>query len=257
MTTESPWIIHRYTSLTSTMDRAELFAWFGVPERTVIQSAEQTAGRGRAGRFWHSPAGTAVYATIILRPHVAPNRLSTLPLLAGVAVAEAIEAATNAPVQLKWPNDVWMGTEADNQKVAGILVTSRLEGQRVNHVLVGIGINVSTPSAALPPGATSIVQSTGIQLAADALLVAVLARFDAAYAEFLATGGQPSLDTWRARAALIGECVAIEESGRRLTGTHRGVDDTGALLLEGAAGDLRRIVAGDLVRGPISTGETV
>lgn len=252
MTPKSTWTIHRYASLTSTMERAELFARLGAPERTIVQSVEQTAGRGRAGRSWHSPAGGAIYATIILRPQVEPNRLSTLPLLAGIAVAEAIESASDAPVLLKWPNDVWMGTHAVNHKVAGILAMSRLEGPSVEYVLIGIGINVSTPGGALPPGATSILESTGQQLIPDALLVAMLARFDAAYAAFLATSGLPSLDAWRARAALIGECVAIEESGHSLIGTHRGVDDTGALLLEVAAGDTRRIVAGDLVRGPIS-----
>lgn len=120
MTHDPCWLIHRYDSVATTMDIASWLAWFGARERTVVVSAEQTAGRGRGGRSWHAAAGSAVFATLVLRPPVAARRLSTLPLIAGVAVAEAIESISGRSVRLKWPNDVWLGVEGGAAKVAGI-----------------------------------------------------------------------------------------------------------------------------------------
>ncbi|MCA9877789.1 MAG: biotin--[acetyl-CoA-carboxylase] ligase, partial [Thermomicrobiales bacterium] len=111
------WVIQHYPTLTSTMDRAAAFARGGGPEGVVVVSDEQTAGRGRASRAWYSPSGAALYATLLLRPPVPPPALATLPLLAGVAVAEVLESLTGAPAQLKWPNDVWLGGDPAHQKV--------------------------------------------------------------------------------------------------------------------------------------------
>ncbi len=111
VTDDPGWLIHRYDSVASTMDVASQLARFGARERTAVVSTEQTAGRGRGGRSWQAAAGSAVFATLILRPPVAAHRLSTLPLIAGVAVAEAIERIAGCAVWLKWPNDVWLGVE--------------------------------------------------------------------------------------------------------------------------------------------------
>jgi BirA family biotin operon repressor/biotin-[acetyl-CoA-carboxylase] ligase len=250
VTSRDPWLIHRYDSVASTMEPASYLACFGAPERTVVVSAEQTAGRGRAGRSWSAPAGTALFCTIILRPRVEPPRLASLPLIAGVAVAEAIETLTTARVRLKWPNDVWMAVGGEDRKVAGILVASSLRGAMVEHVLVGIGVNVSTPSDALPAGATSLAAATGRVVTSDEVLAALLDRFDHAYDGYVAADGRPSLDAWRDRAALIGEPVIVADAGQHLSGIALGIDDDGALLLEQPGGHVRRVVAGDLVRGP-------
>src|SRR5687767_7047788 len=106
------------------MDVASHLARFGARERTAVVSTEQTTGRGRAGRSWQAAAGSAVFATLILRPPVPADHLSTLPLVVGVAVAETIERISGSAVWLKWPNDVWLGEGIAAAKVAGILVTS-------------------------------------------------------------------------------------------------------------------------------------
>ena len=98
MTNDPGWLIHRYDSVTSTMDVASQLARFGARERTAVVSTEQTAGRGRGGRSWQAAAGSAVFATLILRPPVAAHRLSTLPLIAGVAVAETVERIAECAV---------------------------------------------------------------------------------------------------------------------------------------------------------------
>ena len=254
MTEKPGWLIHRYDTVTSTMDVARLLARFGARDQTVVLSVEQTSGRGRGGRSWQAPAGTAVFCTIILRPAITPERLSTLPLLSGVAIAEAIENVSGCEARLKWPNDVWLGADHDNAKVAGVLVTSSLRGTAVDHVLVGIGINVLSESGELPPGATSLHTATGTVATPDEVFNAVLARFDRVYADFVTARGRPSLAGWRARAALLGELVTVEEGSRCFTGKFTGIDDDGGLLIEEAGHRIQKVVAGDLVRGPRPVG---
>jgi BirA family biotin operon repressor/biotin-[acetyl-CoA-carboxylase] ligase len=250
MTGDRRWVIYRYDRVASTMDVAAALARFGAPDRSAAISTEQTAGRGRAGRTWQAPSGSSLFCTLILRPRVAADRLSTLPLVTAVAVAEAIETRTGAPVQVKWPNDLWIGTDPDRLKTGGILATSTLRGSEVAYVLVGIGINVTSDSAALPPRATSLLVATGVRVAPADLFDTILAQFDPAYADFLASGGRPSLAAWRSRAALLGEPVTIEDAGRVLSGIYAGIDDDGALLLQDSLSGMRRVVAGNLARGP-------
>jgi BirA family biotin operon repressor/biotin-[acetyl-CoA-carboxylase] ligase len=244
------WLIHRYDSVASTMDVAGQFAQIGARERTVVVSTEQTAGRGRGGRSWQAATGSAVFATLILRPRVAANRLSTLPLIAGVAVAEAIEHVAGCAVCLKWPNDVWLKRDGGAAKVAGILMTSKLRGDSVDHTLVGIGVNVLGESQDLPLGATTIQAATRVAVAPDDVLHVVLQRFADAYAAFVAANGRPSLDGWLARAALLGEIVTLEDADRSCTGTFVGVAADGGLLIAEPGHPIRKVVAGDLVRGP-------
>jgi BirA family transcriptional regulator, biotin operon repressor / biotin---[acetyl-CoA-carboxylase] ligase len=253
VTTSPRWVIQHYPTLTSTMDRAALFARAGAPEGIVVVSDEQTAGRGRAGRAWHSPSGAALYATLLLRPNVPPPALATLPLLAGVAVAEALEFLTGAVVQLKWPNDVWLGSNPEQRKVAGILLTSAISGQQVNHVLCGIGVNLATPLDQLPPGATSVLAATGTSVRPSEMLDALLPAFAARYNAYQIAAGQPALDAWRTRAAMLGEVVTVQDAGQARTGRFAGIDTNGALLLE-QGGAIHRVVAGDLTRGPQMAG---
>lgn len=253
MTTAPRWVIQHYPALTSTMDRAGVFARTGAPEGIVVVSDEQTAGRGRAGRTWHSPPGAALYTTLLLRPAVPPPALATLPLVAGVAVAEALESLTGAAVLLKWPNDVWLGRDPERRKVAGILLTSAISGRQATHVLCGIGVNLATPLTALPPGGTSVLAATGRAITASEMLDALLAAFAGQYGAYVEAGGRPALAAWRARAAMLGEVVTVQDAGQARSGRFLDVDADGALLLE-QGGEVVRVVAGDLTRGPSMAG---
>ncbi len=250
MTADRGWLIHRFASVASTMETASQLAKFGARERTVVVSTEQTAGRGRGGRPWRAAAGSAVFATVILRPPIPAHHLSTLPLIAGVAIAEAIEHIARCTVSLKWPNDVWLDTDAGFAKVAGVLVSTSLRGGAVDHALVGIGINVLGEGHDLPLGATTIQAATGVITTPDEVLHGTLVRFAGAYAAFVAADGRPSLDGWLARAALLREVVTIEDAGRSRTGEFIGVAEDGGLLLQEPGHPIRKVVAGDLVRGP-------
>jgi BirA family biotin operon repressor/biotin-[acetyl-CoA-carboxylase] ligase len=244
------WLIHRYDRVASTMEQAAALAREGVPERTAVVAREQSAGRGRSGRHWVAPAGTALLCTLVVRPRVAADRLPVFPLIVGVAVADAIEQVSGGTVALKWPNDLWMGNDVARRKVGGILVTSRLRGEEIDYILAGIGVNLSPTATGIPPGATTVHAASGVDVTPDELLSRLLTTFDDAYARYLDAEGRPSLDLWRARAAMVDEEVVIDDNGRQLQGTFTGVDEDGALLLIESTGTLRRVVAGDLTRGP-------
>jgi BirA family transcriptional regulator, biotin operon repressor / biotin---[acetyl-CoA-carboxylase] ligase len=117
-------------------------------------------------------------------------------------------------------------------------------------VLVGIGINVLGGAHELPLGATTIQTATGAPVTPNEVLGVLLERVADAYAAFVAANGRPSLSGWLARAALLGEMVTVEEAGGSITGTFVGVDESGALLIDELGHQVRRVVAGDLVRGP-------
>lgn len=241
--------IIRLDRVSSTMDIVDEYARAGAAEGLVVVAEEQSAGRGRTGRAWLAPPGSAILCSLLLRPTVPPDRLGALPLLLGVAVAEAIEAVADVTCQLKWPNDVLI----ERLKVAGILVQSRLKPRGIDFAIAGIGINVSTAAAALPPGATSIAIQTENAVSRETLLTELLGRIDQQYAQFIATDGRPSLDPWRRRAAMIGERVTVLQEQGELEGVFNGVDEVGRLLLDLGAGEKRALIHGELLRGPRST----
>jgi BirA family biotin operon repressor/biotin-[acetyl-CoA-carboxylase] ligase len=227
------------------MDEVTELALAGAPEGTAVVADVQTAGRGRSGRAWDAAPGSAILLSVLLRPRLPAQRFGTLPLLFGVAVAEAIERIADLRPRLKWPNDVWL----DGRKVAGVLLTSRTAGAEA-FAVVGIGLNVTATAGELPEGATSLAIATGHSIERETLLDALLDRLDAAYRALDVADGRPNLAPWRERAALIGEVVTVELAGERLTGVFEAIDDDGALLLGHQDGTVQRILAGDLTHGP-------
>jgi BirA family biotin operon repressor/biotin-[acetyl-CoA-carboxylase] ligase len=195
----------------STNERARSLAGAGAPHGTLVTADEQSAGRGRQGRAWAAPPGSAVLMSVVLR-----EVSETLPLAAAVAVCEALPAEA----QIKWPNDVWI----DERKVAGILVEARpQEGWAV----LGIGLNVTTPE--FPPELASIatsLQLAGHETTTEAVLAAVVAALD----EWLESPPEQVLAAWRERDALRGRRVRWDGGARE--GVAAGVDESGALIVE-------------------------
>ena len=233
----------------STMDEVARLAALGASEGTAVVAEAQTTGRGRAGRVWESPPGSAILLSVLLRPTVPPSRLGALPLTIGVAVAEALEATVIVRPRLKWPNDVWLG----ERKVAGILTMTRT-GADEAFAVVGIGVNVNSAVDSLPPGATSLLVETGGPVDREAVLSSLFDRLNDAYRAFVAAGGRPVLHAWRSRAAFLGETVTVEVGGARRTGVFQDVADDGALLLSTRDGWEERVVMGELSRGPTPAG---
>ena len=201
-------------------------------EGAVAATEHQTAGRGRLGRTWDEPAGSSVLLSVLLRP--LPGRaIAELSLVAGLAVARAIEGETGATALLKWPNDVLLGSF----KVAGVLAEAR------DGVIVGIGVNVAQAAGELPvretlPAAGSLRTATGVEHDRAALLASILWELERAYDAWLAGGLAPLLDDLTERDAVRGRRVRID--GIESVGA--GIDTGGRLVLT----DGRRVTSGEL-----------
>ena len=165
------------TSTGSTNDDAKSAAQLNAPHGSVFFADEQTAGRGRGDHAWQSNAGQGLYVSALLRAQIPPARLTLLPLVAGIAAAQAIRQAAGLAVDLRWPNDLLLGP----QKAGGILVESHTESGAVAWVVVGIGINVhqrSFPSGLATP-ATSLDLVSGRTVSRQQLLIALLKSLEA------------------------------------------------------------------------------
>jgi BirA family biotin operon repressor/biotin-[acetyl-CoA-carboxylase] ligase len=225
-------------STTSVLDVAHELAAGGAPSGTLVLADEQTAGRGRQGRVWHSPAGTGLWVAVLLRPEERPFS-GALAIRAGLAVVEAIgEVAPAAAPRLEWPNDVIV----DGRKVAGVLCEARWSGQHQGWVAIGVGVNVQGPVAAE-------VREVGVALAESVPGVA-RPRLLAALAPRLASlGSRPAaLDSaereafrscqfTRGGGGPVPAAVAREWAGAEVP---VGVDGDGALLVARADGSLDR-----------------
>jgi BirA family biotin operon repressor/biotin-[acetyl-CoA-carboxylase] ligase len=220
-----------YSEVGSTNDIAGTFAEKGADEGLVVLADRQTAGRGRLGRSWASPSGAGIYVSVVLRPTPAVARLVTIA--AGVAVTEGIASATGLSTHVKWPNDV----HVSGRKLAGILA----EGA-VNHVVVGIGINVQP--AAYPPDVASRATSIEAELSRPVdrapVLAECLAALASRYRELHENRPAGIVEAWRMRAApMLGRRVEWESAGERHTGLAENIDDDGALIVKVGDGTLR------------------
>jgi BirA family biotin operon repressor/biotin-[acetyl-CoA-carboxylase] ligase len=242
--------IIRFDHIDSTMDEIERLARVGTPEGVVVVAGYQEQGRGRSGRRWTALPDMALLCSILLRPHLSPEQLGPLPLVVGVAVAEAIEAVSGLTCALKWPNDILI----DGGKAAGILIQTRLTGGHVGHVNLGIGINLAGGTK-LPEGATSLA-THGANIGRDELLNALLDRLNERYRAFVsmwsssAVSSENWLDDWRRRAALLGETVGVVLDGTVVQGRFADVDPLGRMQLKTDAGEIVSLSYGEIERGP-------
>jgi BirA family biotin operon repressor/biotin-[acetyl-CoA-carboxylase] ligase len=222
----------------------------GAPDRTVLVADHQAAGRGRLGREWVSPPGTGVTFSVLLRPgDVPPDRYGWLPLLAGLAVRDAVHALVPAQVCLKWPNDLLLGAE---QRKAGGILAEATSGPDGTAVVLGIGLNVAGSPDELPAGSTSFQAEGAAQVDRATVLVAVLTRLAERESAWRAAGGDPDAHRLRAdyreACSSLGAEVRVElPGGATATGMAEDVDADGRLLLLGADGRRKAVAAGDVV----------
>ena len=171
--------VHR--EIDSTNSRATALARDGAAEGTLVLSEMQTAGRGRLGRRWFAPPGTALLMSLILRPSLRPQQAQRATMLCSLAVVEAISRVTGLVAQLKWPNDIVV----NGAKLGGILTELGVSQKRLDHVIVGIGLNVNVRIDALPElmsPATSLLEALGEPVSRLELLVAILGSVERRYA---------------------------------------------------------------------------
>jgi len=248
---ESLWreirVVDRTTSTNADLAAA---AREGAPQGLVLVAEEQTAGRGRLGRSWSAPARSGLTFSVLLRPGDAVSeRWGWLPLLAGLAVVDAVRLVAEVEARVKWPNDVLVG----DRKLAGVLaevVGSRADPGVGAAVVVGIGLNVTVRRDELPlPSATSLRIEEAATTDRDTVLRAVLRDLARRYAGWqeASTAAAVRAD-YRAACATIGQAVRVElPGGGALEGTAVGVDDAGRLTVREGAGGLVSVAAGDVV----------
>jgi BirA family biotin operon repressor/biotin-[acetyl-CoA-carboxylase] ligase len=218
----------------------------GEPEGTVVIADRQRAGKGRMGRRWASPAGVNLYASILLRPEILPFDAPKLTFLSAVAVCRAIAALTGLQATVKWPNDVLL----NGKKIAGLLNEMSAETDRVNYVVLGIGVNLNMQKDQFPEDlrypATSLAITKGRPVSRLDFTRALLQEIDVLYQVFLQQGGGPVLDAWMQLCDMIGKDVRVDCNELPLEGVMTGLADDGALLLRTVTGKMERIYAGDV-----------
>ena len=230
----------------------------GAAEGLVVITDTQTGGRGRLGRSWHATPGANLTFSILLRPARPPHEVPPLTLLAGAAVAAAIETLDLNP-RLKWPNDVQVvracrplrvsayDQEDPPLKVAGVLTEMASEGDRVGHVVVGIGLNVNEVAlpAELAGRATSMAIATGRRFDRVEVLDRVLSAFENAYDLFRDEGPQAAVSWWD-RYGATGARHRVRIGNLDVEGTVLGLDPDGALRIADDDGRVHRVVSGEL-----------
>jgi BirA family biotin operon repressor/biotin-[acetyl-CoA-carboxylase] ligase len=239
--------LHVVAETGSTNDDLAEAARRGAPEGTVLVAEEQTGGRGRLDRTWTSPPRAGLLFSVLLRPAGPVHRRTWIPLLAGLALQQAVARLGAVEARLKWPNDLLLGE--DLGKAGGILAQAAGDA-----VVVGIGLNVSTRSAELPDGAASLATAAAECTDRDPLLRAVLRTLGDRYREWSRSpdGLRPA---YEAVCDTIGRPVRVQlPDGAALVGTATGLDASGRLVVRTADGDVP-VSAGDVTRvRPIPAG---
>ncbi len=240
--------IHHYYQVDSTMtEAARLAAASGkAPHGTLVVAEEQTAGRGRFGRNWFSPRGTGLYCTLLLRPELAPAAAPILTLLAGVAVAEAVQEIAPTPADIRWPNDVMLR----GKKCAGILVEMTAQPERVEHAQIGVGVNVNQTAipAELAAEATSLRRETGRAVSRVEMLASILSRMELYYDRLQKRGAAAIVERFSEISSYArGKRVRVTDNARVLIGETIGLSPEGMLLVRRDDGPTEAVLSG-LVR---------
>jgi len=217
----------------------------GEPEGTVVLAEEQSAGRGRAGRTWHSERAAGIYATLLLRPKLAPVQAPLLTMMAGLSAHTAVEAVTGLAVDLKWPNDLIIR----GKKAGGILTEMHAEPGMVRFVVVGIGLNVNQERfpGELAGLATSLRQETGKPQSRMELLVRLLREFESDYNRFLREGIAGVIQRFEVVSSYAhGKKVRVTNGAESYVGTTAGLGPEGLLQVEREDGRVVTVIAGDV-----------
>ena len=238
-----------YDVLDSTNLRAKLDAENGAPQGALVVADMQTAGRGRRGRSWSSPAGTNIYFTLILKPDFAPDKASMLTLVMAMAVATGITEVCGIKTHIKWPNDIVI----NGKKVCGMLTELSVQQDYIQHVVIGVGINVGLQEFPEEVAATAgcLQEICGRKISRAELVANVMHAFEECYDMFAATGDLSGLKE-RYEKLLVnrGREVRVLDPKGEFQGIARGIDELGELLVEREGGFVESVYAGEVsVRG--------
>jgi BirA family biotin operon repressor/biotin-[acetyl-CoA-carboxylase] ligase len=235
--------IFSFESIESTMDYAFGLGVKGESEGTIVLGETQTKGRGRLGRTWESPKYEGIYASIVLRPKMAIVDVAKLNLLIAVSVCEAINKAAKVATTIKWPNDLLIG----GKKVAGFLTEMSAEMDRLNFVVIGMGINVNNLENALLPNATSLKEHSEKKLSRIKILQEILRSTEHWYDIVQAQGFDPIVTRWKELSSTLGRRVRLSDQSGDLEGEAIDIDQYGGLMIKNDDGVLIKRMSGDVV----------
>lgn len=241
--------IHHFFKVDSTNNVALRLGQEGEPHGAVLVAEEQTAGRGRAGRSWHSEKTSGIYVSVLLRPAIPPAQAPLITLLAGLAAREAVVEQAGLRADLRWPNDLLLG----EKKFGGILTEMHAEPDRINFVIVGLGINVNHARMpdALAPMATSLRMESGRSHSRLELLVKLLRWLDRYYNQFLTEGSGGILERFAEVSSYArGKRVRISAANESYTGTTAGLEPNGLLRVTRDDGRTVVVISGDVAEAP-------
>lgn len=235
-----------FESVPSTQDIAHRLAQEEAAEGHVVIADEQTRGKGRMGREWHSPLGTSVSMSIILRPKIPPQKAPQLTLLAAVSVVRAIKKTTGLDCEIKWPNDILI----NGKKVVGILTEMQSEPDYVHSVIIGIGMNINHTTEHFPEElqekATSLMVEAGEEINRAVLLSHLFYELEQFYHDYLQQGFSVIKSVWECYAVSLGKRITARTLHGTLIGVAKGITDEGVLLLEDDIGDIHPIYSADI-----------
>lgn len=240
-------VVH-FEEIDSTNTEAARRANAGASEGLVLVAERQTAGKGRRGRRWESPAYQNLYFSLLLRPKMEPVKARMLTIVMAYSIARVL-LEEELPVQIKWPNDLVLS----KKKVCGILTEMHLKDCEIDDMVVGVGINVNTTcfSEELQDKATSIYLETGKRIEREELLQKILKEFQIQYDIFLESGDLSGIqDAYNQLLVNRNQEVIIMEPSNEYQGIALGINETGELLVKKTNGEIEKVFSGEVsVRG--------
>lgn len=232
-----------YESIDSTNEEAKRKALEGAPNGSLFVAEQQTGGKGRLGRSWASPTGTGLWFSVLLRPGILPLRVSVTTLLAGLAVSRAISRLSGCDAKIKWPNDIVIG----DKKVCGILTEMTAEVDRIEFVVVGIGVNVNNTAfpEAIREKATSVCIESRKPLRRVALLQEALFQFESLLKQN-AESDPAFWEEYKNSCISLGRRVGFTRRGAAMKGTAVDLSPEGELIVEFSDGTRETVTAGEV-----------
>ncbi|HUL44913.1 MAG TPA: biotin--[acetyl-CoA-carboxylase] ligase [Bacteroidota bacterium] len=236
-------VIYPFDVLDSTNTRAKEYALARAPEGTLVVADEQTAGRGRMGRSWHSEKGKNLIFSLILRPRISPQMIGMLSLWSSVAITRALSTSFSFPVACKWPNDI----QVRRKKCCGILSECIFEGRQLAAAVVGIGLNVNQTEFPddLRTLATSLAVESGGNVDRCELLGKILREMEEGYANIQSGSFEGILEEWISRSPMMGKPVTVRQQERSIQGIASRLAPDGGLILTTDGKEIK-ILAGDV-----------
>ncbi len=231
----------------STNSEAERLLAGGADVPLVILASQQTAGRGRRGRVWHSPAAGNLYSTFVFRPKLEPARLHDFTLWMGLNICELVANFARLEPGLKWPNDLLV----NGRKAGGMLTEARIDADQIRDLVFGLGLNLNGRAANLPRDlqktAISLADATGAPLDLNRFAAALIGRVLSTYDQFLEGGYHDKFaDLWKRFDVLRGRPVSVTQGTRTVAGTATGIDNEGSLIVRLDSGRTERFRAGEV-----------